>query len=113
MTKVTAIQKAASINPLKSSQPLGAAFAFLGVEGAMPLFHGGQGCTSFALVLFVRHFKETIPLQTTALDEVATILGGADHLEEALLNLKARANPAYARPRWWRRGARTSPAISP
>ncbi len=93
MTKVTAIQKAASINPLKSSQPLGAAFAFLGVEGAMPLFHGGQGCTSFALVLFVRHFKETIPLQTTALDEVATILGGADHLEEALLNLKARANP--------------------
>ncbi|MGZ8390044.1 MAG: nitrogenase iron-molybdenum cofactor biosynthesis protein NifN [Rhodoplanes sp.] len=93
MTKVTAIQKAASINPLKSSQPLGAAFAFLGVEGAMPLFHGSQGCTSFALVLFVRHFKETIPLQTTALDEVATILGGADHLEEALLNLKARANP--------------------
>ncbi|MGZ8372187.1 MAG: nitrogenase component 1, partial [Rhodoplanes sp.] len=45
MTKVTAIQKAASINPLKSSQPLGAAFAFLGVEGAMPLFHGSQGCT--------------------------------------------------------------------
>jgi nitrogenase molybdenum-iron protein NifN len=51
MAKVTAIQKAASINPLKSSQPLGAAFAFLGVEGAMPLFHGSQGCTSFALVL--------------------------------------------------------------
>ncbi len=93
MAKVTAVQKAASVNPLKSSQPLGAAFAFLGVEGAMPLFHGSQGCTSFALVLFVRHFKETIPLQTTALDEVATILGGADHLEEALLNLKARANP--------------------
>jgi nitrogenase molybdenum-iron protein NifN len=93
MAKVTAVQKAASVNPLKSSQPLGAAFAFLGIEGAMPLFHGSQGCTSFALVLFVRHFKETIPLQTTALDEVATILGGADHLEEALLNLKARANP--------------------
>jgi nitrogenase molybdenum-iron protein NifN len=59
----------------------------------MPLFHGSQGCTSFALVLFVRHFKEAIPLQTTALDEVATILGGADHLDEALLNLKTRANP--------------------
>lgn len=93
MAIVTTIQKAAAVNPLKSSQPLGAAFAFLGIEAAMPLFHGSQGCTSFALVLFVRHFKETIPLQTTAMDEVATILGGADHLEEALLNLKNRTKP--------------------
>ncbi len=56
MTTVTTIQKAAAINPLKSSQPLGAALAFLGVDAAMPLFHGSQGCTSFAVVLFVRHF---------------------------------------------------------
>ncbi len=95
MTKIIPVSKAASVNPLKSSQPLGAAFAYLGVAGAVPLFHGSQGCTSFALVLFVRHFKETIPLQTTAMDEVATVLGGADHLEEAILNLKARAKPAF------------------
>jgi nitrogenase molybdenum-iron protein NifN len=93
MASILPVAKAASVNPLKSSQPLGAAFAFLGVAGAVPLFHGSQGCTSFALVLFVRHFKETIPLQTTAMDEVATILGGADHLEEAILNLKARTKP--------------------
>ena len=93
MTKVISIQKAAAINPLKSSQPLGAAFALLGIDAAMPLFHGSQGCTSFALVLFVRHFKETIPLQTTAMDEVATVLGGADNLEEAILNLKSRTKP--------------------
>lgn len=74
--------KSATVNPLKSSQPLGAALAFLGVDGAIPLFHGSQGCTSFALVLCVRHFKETIPLQTTAMDELATVLGGAAHLEE-------------------------------
>ncbi|WP_237153177.1 nitrogenase iron-molybdenum cofactor biosynthesis protein NifN [Oryzibacter oryziterrae] len=86
--------KAFSSNPLKSSQPLGAAFAFMGVANAMPLFHGSQGCTSFALVLFVRHFKETIPLQTTAMDEVSTVLGGADHLEEAIVNLKNRTNPS-------------------
>lgn len=94
MSKVLNQPKVVSSNPLKSSQPLGAAFAYLGVEGAMPLFHGSQGCTSFALVLFVRHFKETIPLQTTAMDEVATILGGADHLEEAILNLKNRTKPS-------------------
>lgn len=93
MAAIVTNQKAAAVNPLKSSQPLGAALAFLGVAEAMPLFHGSQGCTSFALVLFVRHFKETIPLQTTAMDEVATILGGADHLEEALLNLKNRTKP--------------------
>ncbi len=93
MTTILPVEKAASVNPLKSSQPLGAAFAFLGVDGCVPLFHGSQGCTSFALVLFVRHFKETIPLQTTAMDEVATIMGGADHLEEAILNLKTRTKP--------------------
>lgn len=93
MAKVLPNQKAAATNPLKSSQPLGAAFAYMGVEASMPLFHGSQGCTSFALVLFVRHFKETIPLQTTAMDEVATILGGLDNLEEAILNLKKRTNP--------------------
>lgn len=94
MARIVNQAKQVAINPLKSSQPLGAAFAYLGVDGAMPLFHGSQGCTSFALVLFVRHFKETIPLQTTAMDEVATILGGADHLEEAILNLKNRTKPS-------------------
>ena len=93
MAHVLPVEKSASVNPLKSSQPLGAAFAFLGVDGCVPLFHGSQGCTSFALVLFVRHFKETIPLQTTAMDEVATIMGGADHLEEAIMNLKTRTKP--------------------
>ncbi len=95
MAAIQTHAKSASVNPLKSSQPLGAAFAYLGVAGAVPLFHGSQGCTSFALVLFVRHFKETIPLQTTAMDEVSTILGGADHLEEAILNLKKRTKPAF------------------
>ncbi|MGO4869590.1 MAG: nitrogenase iron-molybdenum cofactor biosynthesis protein NifN [Roseiarcus sp.] len=87
------VPKALSTNPLKSSAPLGAAMAYLGIEGAVPLFHGSQGCTAFALVLLVRHFKEAIPLQTTAMNEVSTILGGADHVEEALLNLKKRVNP--------------------
>lgn len=94
MARVLKQTRSVAINPLKSSQPLGAAFAYLGIDGAMPLFHGSQGCTSFALVLLVRHFKETIPLQTTAMDEVATILGGADHLEEAILNLKNRTKPS-------------------
>ena len=67
MAKVTVSQKHCTVNPLKMSQPIGAALAFMGVEGSMPLLHGSQGCTSFGLVLFVRHFREAIPMQTTKL----------------------------------------------
>ncbi|MBY5543588.1 nitrogenase iron-molybdenum cofactor biosynthesis protein NifN [Rhizobium leguminosarum] len=93
MARVVSQTKSAAVNPLKSSQPLGAAFAFLGVDGAIPLLHGSQGCTSFALGLLVRHFNEAIPLQTTAMNEAAIIVGGADRLEEAILRLKARTRP--------------------
>jgi nitrogenase molybdenum-iron protein NifN len=95
MARITPSKKACAVNPLKSSTPLGAALAYLGVEGAVPLFHGSQGCTSFALVLSVRHFKEAIPLQTTAMDEAATVLGGADNLEEAIMVLKNRMKPTF------------------
>ncbi|MBY3447918.1 nitrogenase iron-molybdenum cofactor biosynthesis protein NifN [Rhizobium laguerreae] len=93
MARVVAQTKSAAVNPLKSSQPLGAVFAFLGIDGAIPLLHGSQGCTSFALALLVRHFNEAIPLQTTAMNEAAIIVGGADRLEEAILSLKARTRP--------------------
>ncbi|MBY5413450.1 nitrogenase iron-molybdenum cofactor biosynthesis protein NifN [Rhizobium leguminosarum] len=93
MARVVSQTKSAAVNPLKSSQPLGAAFAFLGVDGAIPLLHGSQGCTSFALALLVRHFNEAIPLQTTAMNEAAIIVGGVDRLEEAILSLKARTRP--------------------
>jgi len=65
----------------------------MGLRGAMPLLHGSQGCTSFGLVLFVRHFKEAIPLQTTAMSEVATVLGGFENVEQAILNIYNRAKP--------------------
>jgi nitrogenase molybdenum-iron protein NifN len=44
-------------------------------------------------VLLVRHFKEAIPLQTTAMNEVTSILGGYDNLEAALVNIRNRAAP--------------------
>ncbi|WP_026607451.1 nitrogenase iron-molybdenum cofactor biosynthesis protein NifN [Methylocapsa acidiphila] len=80
-------KKACAVNPLKMSQPIGGALAFMGIRDSMPLFHGSQGCTSFGLVLFVRHFKEAIPLQTTAMSEVATVLGGYENVEQAIVNI--------------------------
>lgn len=94
MARVSMTKKACTVNPLRMSQTIGAALAFLGMERALPLLHGSQGCTAFGLVLFVRHFRETIPLQTTAMSEVATILGGLDNIGEALTNIHKRARPA-------------------
>ncbi len=93
MAKVTASAKSCTVNPLKMSQPVGGALAFMGVKGAMPLLHGSQGCTSFGLVLFVRHFREAIPMQTTAMSEVATVLGGYENVEKAIINIVNRTKP--------------------
>ena len=94
MAKVTTPQKACAVNPLKMSQPIGSALAFMGIKNCMPLFHGSQGCTSFGLVLFVRHFKEAIPLQTTAMSEVATVLGGYENVEQAVITIANRQKPS-------------------
>lgn len=94
MARVTVSRKSCTVNPLKMSQPIGGALAFMGVFGCMPVLHGSQGCTSFGLVLFVRHFREAIPLQTTAMNEVATILGGLENIEQAILNIVKRTSPA-------------------
>lgn len=94
MSRTPANVKPLSVNPLKMSPPLGAALAFLGIDRCLPLFHGSQGCTAFALVLLVRHFREAIPLQTTAMDQVSTILGGYDNLAEAIRTIHERNKPA-------------------
>ena len=82
-----------SVNPLKMSAPLGGALFFLGLDRSLPVFHGSQGCTSFALVLLGRHFRESIPLQTTAMSEVTTILGGGENITAALLKILEKSRP--------------------
>ncbi|ESA32430.1 bifunctional nitrogenase molybdenum-cofactor biosynthesis protein [Leptolyngbya sp. Heron Island J] len=94
LTKVLSRRKPVAVNPLKQSQPLGAALAYLGIKGMMPLFHGSQGCTAFAKVMLVRHFREAIPLSTTAMTEVTTILGGEGNVETAILTLLEKTKPA-------------------
>ena len=94
MANIVQSKKACSVNPLKMSQPIGAALAFMGLNNCMPVLHGSQGCTAFGLVLLVRHFREAIPLQTTAMNEATTIMGGFDNIKQAILNIHTRAKPA-------------------
>ena len=93
MAAVTRSRKSCTVNPLKMSQPIGGALAFLGLNHCMPVLHGSQGCTAFGLVLLVRHFREAIPLQTTAMSEATTIMGGMENIEQAILNIFNRAKP--------------------
>ncbi|MBF0110565.1 MAG: nitrogenase iron-molybdenum cofactor biosynthesis protein NifN [Magnetococcales bacterium] len=79
--------KALSVRPVKSAQTLGAILAFQGVAGAIPILHGSQGCSAFAKVFFVRHFNEPIPLQTTAMDQIGTVMGGEANMIEGLEHL--------------------------
>jgi nitrogenase molybdenum-iron protein NifN len=94
MAIVTTSNKSCAVNPLKMSQPIGAALAFMGIDRSIPLLHGSQGCASFGVVLFGRHFRETIPMQTTAVTEVDAVLGGEENIEQALLTLHGKARPA-------------------
>ncbi len=94
MSEVIRNHKSCTVNPLKMSQPIGGALAFLGIANCMPMLHGSQGCTSFGLVLFQRHFNEGIPMQTTAMSEVATVMGGLDNIGSAILNIQNRTKPS-------------------
>ena len=93
MAEIIHSKKALAVNPLKVSQPIGAALAFLGLDRCLPLMHGSQGCTAFGKVFFVRHFREPIPLQTTAMDQVSTIMGADENVVEALRTLSEKNQP--------------------
>lgn len=94
MTEILKRKKALSVSPLKTSQTVGAALAFLGINRSMPLMHGSQGCTAFAKVFFVRHFREPVPLQTTAMDQVSSVMGADDNIVEALKVISEKNSPA-------------------
>ena len=93
MAKIINPKKALAVNPLKVSQTVGASLVFLGLRRSLPLMHGSQGCTAFGKVFFVRHFREPIPLQTTAMDQVSTIMGADENVVEALRTLCEKTSP--------------------
>jgi nitrogenase molybdenum-iron protein NifN len=94
MAEIIKRRKPLSVSPLKASQPVGATLAFLGLNKAMPMMHGSQGCTAFAKVFFVRHFREPVPLQTTAMDQVSTVMGADDNIVEGLKTVAEKSQPA-------------------
>jgi nitrogenase molybdenum-iron protein NifN len=93
MAEIVLPTKALTVNPLKTSQPIGASLAILGLAEAMPLEHGARGCTSFNKLFFMRHFRDPIALQTTAMDQLTTVLGADGNVVEALATICAKDKP--------------------
>jgi nitrogenase molybdenum-iron protein NifN len=93
MAEILKRTKPLAVSPLKVSQPVGASLAFLGLRRAIPMMHGSQGCTAFGKVFFVRHFREPIPLQTTAMDQMSSIMGADDNVVEGLKTICEKSQP--------------------
>ena len=93
MAKIVKRNKALSVSPLRASSTMGAALAFLGFRRSIPMLHGSQGCTAFGKVFFVRHFREPIPLQSSAMDQVSSVMGADDNVVEGLRTLCEKNEP--------------------
>jgi nitrogenase molybdenum-iron protein NifN len=94
MPEIVKRKKALSVSPLKASQPVGGSLATLGFNRAIPMLHGSQGCTAFAKVYFVRHFREPIPLQSTAMDQASSVMGADENVIEGLKVIAEKSRPA-------------------
>jgi nitrogenase molybdenum-iron protein NifN len=93
MAEILLPTKPLAVNPLKACQPIGASLAFLGLAECLPLEHGARGCTSFNKLFFMRHFREPIALQTTAMDQITTVIGADGNVVEALATICERDRP--------------------
>lgn len=86
-------REAATINPAKACQPLGAVLAGLGFEGTLPFVHGSQGCVAYFRSHFARHFKEPVPAVSSSMTEDGAVFGGMRNLIEGLENSTALYKP--------------------
>jgi nitrogenase molybdenum-cofactor synthesis protein NifE len=82
------------IDPLKHSPSIGAAIAFQGIDRALPIIHGAQGCTFLGKVLLTKHFREPIALATSKLFVEDVVMGSDEKLTQAVDGFIEKNNPA-------------------
>lgn len=81
-------------NACKLCTPLGAALAFKGIEGALSLLHGSQGCATYIRRYLISHFREPIDIASSNFTEHSTVFGGGSNLHQALDNLQSQYHPS-------------------
>ncbi|MGL1959292.1 MAG: nitrogenase iron-molybdenum cofactor biosynthesis protein NifN [Colwellia sp.] len=93
MAEIIRNKKPLSERPLKTGQATGASLATLGIGRSIPLMHGSQGCSAFAKVYLIQHFREPVPIQNTAIDQISAVMGGDESIQAALKLLCQQQNP--------------------
>ncbi len=86
-------REALAVNPAKACQPLGAVFAALGFEGALPFVHGSQGCVAYYRSHLSRHFKEPTSCVSSSMTEDAAVFGGLNNMIDGLANAYSLYKP--------------------
>ncbi len=81
-------------NACKLCAPLGAALAFKGIAGTLPLLHGSQGCATYIRRYLISHFREPVDIASSSFSEETTIFGGGPSLKLSLDNIISQYEPA-------------------
>ena len=80
-------------NPCNMCMPMGGILAFKGIENAMIILHGAQGCATYMRRHIAEHFNEPVDIASSSLNEKGTIFGGEKNLKQGLNNLIKIYNP--------------------
>jgi len=86
--------KLLSVNPLKTSPALGAAYVLQGIKRAVPIFHAAPGCTFLGKVLLTQHLREPVGLLGTDIKEMPVIMGGLEELEKRIIEVYEKFKPS-------------------
>ncbi|GHT60787.1 nitrogenase [Bacteroidia bacterium] len=93
-TKESILKEAASsCNACKQCAPLGACIAFKGIEGALPMLHGSQGCATYIRRYLISHFRETMDIASSNFSEETTIFGGNKNFNTGIDNIISQYHP--------------------
>lgn len=82
-----------TMNACKLCNPLGASLAFKGIENAITILHGSQGCSTYIRRYMISHFKEPVDIASSNFSEDTAIFGGTSNLKMSIDNIRAQYNP--------------------
>lgn len=80
-------------DPLRHAQSIGAILAVQGIDKAMPILHGGQGCSFLSKVLLIKHFREPIALSSSRLFTEDVVMGSEDKLQKVIEDTIIKQSP--------------------
>lgn len=86
-------EHAATQNACKLCTPLGASLVLKGIENAVPILHGSQGCATYIRRYLISHFKEPIDIASTNFSEESAVFGGGANLHLGLENVTEQYQP--------------------